>query len=328
MNAFLYTVLTTGWGASFFFTVIALRAFTPLQVVTLRMALAALVLTSVLALRRSRTSPGRPVMPRRQEAVHLLVLGSFNIALPFLLLTAAQRHVPSSLTVVLSATTPVFVFLLATLLRTEQFSAVRLLGVALSFTGVTVLAGLPGGGSPASWQWPLVVVLSSALYAAGNVYTRRHLSALDPLVIAWGQITAGACYLLPALLVAADPWPSSPELLPLPAVLELGVFASAFCYLLFFHFILSWGSTATSFNTYLQPIVGIALGVLVLNEPITTGQGLALTLILIGLTTFAAATLKPRPLPRYAESPPPTTPADPTRTRRPPPKAKPSRDRR
>lgn len=192
----LFALLTTGWGASFFFTAIALRSFTPVGVVVLRMALAAAVLTGVVLIRR-------PPLPAQRAAGHLVVLGGFNIALPFLLLTAAQQHVTSSLTVVLSATTPVFVFLFAGLLRAEPFSGRRLLGVALSFAGVTVLSGWHGGGA-GSWGWPLVVVLSSALYAAGNVYTRRHLAGLNPLVIAWGQITASLLYLLPAAALAGE----------------------------------------------------------------------------------------------------------------------------
>ncbi|WP_328469289.1 DMT family transporter [Actinoplanes sp. NBC_00393] len=281
----LFALLTTGWGASFFFTAIALRSFTPVGVVVLRMALAAAVLTGVVLIRR-------PPLPAQRAAGHLVVLGGFNIALPFLLLTAAQQHVTSSLTVVLSATTPVFVFLFAGLLRAEPFSGRRLLGVALSFAGVTVLSGWHGGGA-GSWGWPLVVVLSSALYAAGNVYTRRHLAGLNPLVIAWGQITASLLYLLPAAALAGGVWPAhSPGLLPLLAVLELGVFASAFCYLLFFRFILRWGSSATSFNTYLQPIVGIALGVLVLGESVNSRQWVALALILGGLAVFASEAVR------------------------------------
>jgi len=48
----------------------------------------------------------------------------------------------------------------------------------------------------------------------------------------------------------------------------------------------AWGSTAASINTYLQPIVGVLLGVVVLREAITTSGWLALGIILTGIAVF------------------------------------------
>ncbi|TYB54401.1 DMT family transporter [Nonomuraea sp. PA05] len=281
----LYAVMTSIWGASFFFTAIALRSFNPYMIVLGRMALAAVVLAVVVRVR------GLAVPRDRRLLGHLALLGAFNIALPFTLLTVAQEHVTSSTAVVLSATTPMFVFLIASLVtRAEPFSLPRLAGIAVAFLGMTALSAGPeagpAAGSMAYGLWPLAVVASSAIFAAGNVYTRAHLPHLDPAVIACGQLTAATLYLGPATVLTGNFSLARPALLPVLAVVELGLLASAAGYLLYFRFILRWGSTAASVNTYLQPFVGLLLSVLVLDEAMGAGQWLALAVILLGLLTF------------------------------------------
>ncbi|GAA2210517.1 EamA family transporter [Nonomuraea monospora] len=280
----LYAVMTSIWGASFFFTAIALRSFNPYMIVLIRMGLAAVVLAVVVRVR------GLAVPRDRRLLGHLALLGAFNIALPFTLLTVAQEHVTSSTAVVLSATTPVFVFLIASLVtRAEPFSLPRLAGIAVAFLGMAALSAGPvgsAGGPEAGGLWPLAVVASSAIFAVGNVYTRTHLPHLDPAVIACGQLTAATVWLVPVTVVTGHFSFGRPAPLPVLAVVELGLLASAAGYLLYFRFILRWGSTAASVNTYLQPFVGLLLSVLVLDEAMGAGQWQALAVILLGLLTF------------------------------------------
>ncbi|MCX4097120.1 DMT family transporter [Nocardia sp. alder85J] len=280
-----YATMTTVWGASYFFTAIALRSFSPMMVVFGRMAIATMVLGGV-AWRR------RPPRPTRRIMVLLCVFGLCNVTLPYTLITVAQTHLPSALTGVLSATTPIFVFLVAgPILRTERVTPGRAAGVLLAFTGIALLHPPGAGGGR---LWPLVAVAGSLVFAIGNVATGRYLAGVDPLVIATGQIGSAAILsALPAATIGTPIRAVGPA--PALALLELGLFASALAYLLYFRFILRWGSTATSFNTYLQPIVGLTLGLGLLGETITGRQWAALGSILAGLALFVARDLRTRP---------------------------------
>lgn len=288
--------MTTIWGSSFFFTAFALQSFGPLLIVMARIAMAAVILAVVVAV-------ARPPMPSaRAEWLHLIWLGLFNIAVPFAILTVAQQHVISSTTVVLSATTPLFVFLLAIATRAERFDPRRLVGILLCLAGVTVLTLYGGAAGAETWFWPLVIVGTSAIYAAGNVYTRRYLRDVSSLSTAWLQMTFGALWMLPAMWLF-DGWRIGPIVpMAVAAILELGVLGSALCYVLFFYFIRTWGSTATSLNTYLQPVVGVLLGVLILQERATPGAGIGLGLVGLGIAGFAWGALRPS---RQALSRPP-----------------------
>lgn len=283
----LYALMTTIWGSSFFFTALALDAFTPFQVVFVRMLLATVVLAGVLALIRPRWPRGAAIWG------HFVLLGLISIALPYSLLTWAQVWVDSSTAIVLSSTTPIFVFLIATLgLRTEAFGVGRLVAVSIAFGGVIVLTtGSPAGSS--SPFWSAIIVVTSANYAVANVYTRRFVSSVHPLLTAFLQLGFGTVWLLPVLLISGE-WrlPADAGLVGMLALLELGVLGSAFGYVLFFFFIATWGSTITSLNTYLQPLVGIALGVAVLGERPSWQAWLGIGIVVAGVALFGLVTLR------------------------------------
>lgn len=277
----LYALMCAVWGSSFFFTRMALSSFNPVTIPALRMTIATLALAVLVAIRRLAL-PRSPVMWG-----HLLVLGAFNIALPYVLLTWAQTRVNSSTASILSATTPLFVFLFAWLIaRTERFNALRAIGLLLAFAGIAMLYGLERGLGSDIGPWSLVIVLCSGFYAAGNVYTRRFVTGVHPFVVALLQVGIGAAILVIAGLATRTltiPLPNWPAFL---SVLELGLAGSALTYLLFFHFIQLWGSTATSLNTYFQPLVGLTLGIVVLHEGLNPMGWLALSVVLLGVTLF------------------------------------------
>ncbi|WP_309082621.1 DMT family transporter [Microbacterium sp.] len=278
----LYALMTTIWGSSFFFTALALRAFNPFLLVQLRMVLATVVLGLVVVLTRRRLPQTRRLWG------HFVVLGLISIAMPYTLLTWAQVWVNSSTAIVLSSTTPIFVFLFATFVtRAEKFSTLRLVGIVLAFGGVVLLTA--GGGGGGGWFWPVVIVVTSAVYAVANIYTRTFVSSVDPIMVAFLQLGFGMLWLAPVTTMTGSWHVEDLGLIPLIAVLELGILGSAFAYVLFFYFIRTWGSTATSMNTYLQPAVGVLLGVVVLHErPSATGW-IALAIILAGVIVFGAS---------------------------------------
>ncbi|MFT4050646.1 MAG: DMT family transporter [Microbacterium sp.] len=283
----LYALMVVIWGSSFFFTVVALPSFNPFLLVQLRMMMASLILGAVVWISRRR-------LPRAKALWgHFVVLGFLGIAWPYCMLTWAQLWVPSSTAIVLSSTTPIFVFLFATLVaRNEVFDGQRMLGVFVAFAGVVLLtsAGVGGGGS---WFWSAVIVFSSIVYAAANIYTRTFVSSVDPIVTAFLQLGMGTLWLLPMTTLTGSWYVQDLTMTALIAVLELGVLGSGFAYVLFFFFIRTWGSSATSLNTYLQPVVGVLLGVVVLHERPTPVEWLSLGIIAVGVLLFGTATLRP-----------------------------------
>lgn len=284
----LYALMTVIWGAAFFFTALALKSFSPILIVQLRTLMATACLGMVVLATRRRLPRGGRLW------FHFVVLGLISIALPYTLLTIGQVWVSSSTAIVLSSTSPIFVFLLGIFVfRSERFDLRRLFGIVVAFIGVVMLTTGGRIGSDSVF-WSVVIVLTSGVFATANLYTRTFVSSVDPMVTALLQLGFGALWMLPVTTFTGSWQVEDPSLLSILALLELGTIGTAATYVMFFYFIRTWGSTATSLNTYLQPVVGVLLGVLILGERPSLLGWAALAIIGCGVALFAWASLRGR----------------------------------
>ena len=129
------------------------------------------------------------------------VLGTLNAAVPFWLVAWGEKHIDSSVAGIAQATVPIFTFLLAArFLPHEPVGITRILGVAIGFVGVAVLAGFDPAeaGSRSSARSPSSSP-RSAMRAPGSTDSCRVQTVPGP-VLATGSMLAGGLILLPLAL--------------------------------------------------------------------------------------------------------------------------------
>ncbi len=276
----LFLILAMVWGSSYLFIKIGIESLSPLTLVACRLGIAGAVLGTVVAVARER-------LPRdRATYAKLGVMALLNVVIPFSLIAWGERYIDSGLAAVLQAITPLFTLVLAALaLDDESISLNRLVGLTVGFGGVVVLVsgslGSPTGDE--AWKGELALVGSSLAYAAGNVFVRRQVRGLRPMIPAFFQVSI-AFVVIAGLAVAFESpihLPTRPE--AILAVTWLGVLGSAFAYLIYFRLVHRLGPTRLSLITYLMPVVGVSLGVSVLGETIDARIFLASALILGGV---------------------------------------------
>ena len=214
-----------------------------------------------------------------------MVMAFFNIVLPFSLITWGERFIPSNLAAILQATTPLFTIVIASLaLAEEAITLNRLVGLIIGFGGVVILLGRGlGGGGGDQLIGEVAIALSSLSYAIGNVFVRLKMRGQHPTVPAFFQVGIALVAVTVLALVFESPikLPSTPS--ALFAVVWLGVFGSAFAYLIYFRLVHVLGPTRLSLITYLMPIVAIVLGFLVLGEVIDLQTFVGTAVILTGV---------------------------------------------
>jgi drug/metabolite transporter (DMT)-like permease len=156
-----------------------------------------------------------------------------------------------------------------------------LAGLAIGFAGVVLIMspGLAGAAGTAAGQ--LALLGSSLSYAAGNVYARRNVRGLPPMIPAVLQVTVALAIVAALAIVVERPWATAhPDLQAWFSVVWLGIFGSGLAYLAYFRLLSRWGATRTALVAYLLPVVGIVLGYLVRHEPIDStliaGTGLVI----------------------------------------------------
>lgn len=279
MNYLLLVGLGIIWGSSYLFIRIAVVEVPPITLVAARLVLAALIL--MLTLR----ALGRPFPKDRKLWRAYAVMGFLSGALPYILISWGEQYIHSSLAALLQATMPIFTVILALFLTDdERLSWNLVLGVALGFLGVAVLM-LPDlrQGLQANLQGQLAIVASSLSYAGATVFARNRLRGQPPLTSTMGQMTMGAAFTLPLSLLIDRPFALSPSLAAIAAWLALTILGTVVAYVIYYALIGRTSATLVSTVTYIIPIVGLILGALVLDEPVTINLLISLALIIVGV---------------------------------------------
>lgn len=265
-----FLLLAAIWGASFLFMRLATVEFGALPTAAVRVAIAALFLLPVLVLRGHA-----PQLRRHWRPV--LFVGLLNAGIPFACYAFALLHITTGLSSILNATVPLFGALVAWAWLDDRPGGSRLLGLALGFTGVALLAadsaGLKAAAGATGWRafLPLLAIgaclLATLCYALSASYTRRYLSGLPPLLTATGSLigaTLGlalpALWLWPAVMPGARAW---------LALLAVGVVCTGLAYVLYFRLIETQGPARALAVTFVVPVFAVIYGVLFLGEQVT-----------------------------------------------------------
>lgn len=278
----LFAGLALIWGLPYMLIRVAVAELSPPVLVFGRTALGACLLLP-LVLRRGHL--GR-LLPRWRP---ILAFTIAEIAVPWLLLSHAERRLSSSAAGLLVACVPLAGALVSRLSgRVEASLGARgIAGLCLGFAGVGALVGLDFTAGDA---WAVAAMIAVVLgYAVGPLVVSRHLADLPSLEVVAASLVAAALLYAPAVILAPPPaWPSARAL---AAVAVLGVVCTAAAFVIFFELIAEVGPIRATLVAYLNPAVAVAAGVLVLHEPFTAGTVTGFVLILSG--SYLAA-VRPR----------------------------------
>lgn len=268
------------WGPSFLFIKIAVAEIPPLTMVALRVGIAALVLNAVLK------SKGLSLPKGWATWKHFAVMGLFAHALPFFLFNYGEMYIDSALASVLNGATPLFTMAFAHFfIAEERMTWGKLVGILIGFQGLFILV------SPALFQGLqatafgiTLVTLAAASYAVAIVYSKKNIRGIKLVVAPAAQLTVATLYALPISLIFDQPWTlAMPSLAASASMIALGVMGTALAFVVYYHIIEKAGATYLSTVTYLVPVFGVALGVMVLDESLTWHSYLGCALILAGV---------------------------------------------
>lgn len=272
--AVLFIGLGIAWGIPYLLIKIALTELSPVTLVLVRTALAALLLLPIALLRREIA----PVLARWRP---VLVFAAVEVAIPWLFLNRAEQVLPSSTTGLLIASVPLAGLALAFLTgRAERLGRRGWFGLALGIGGVAALVGLDVGGSDVVAVLEVCVVVIG--YAIGPVILSRYLSDLPARGVIAVALTATALVYLPLTLATGglpSAWPSGQVVL---AVVILAVVCTAAAFLMLFGLVAELGPVRATTITYVNPAVAMIAGAIVLHEPITAVKVVGLVLVLAG----------------------------------------------
>jgi len=274
-----FLLLGTIWGSSFVWIKVAIEELPPATLVAERLTLGAVAMLILLLFIR-------PQRPTRGQVGHLAVMGAVNAGLPIFLISWGEQYIDSGTAAVLNSLVPIFSLLVAGLvLRSETWSLLRVIGILVGFAGAVVLASREFAFNPgsAAIAGAAAVTLASLSYAVGASYGKIRIRSTDRYVVAAGTLVFAALYVWAYALIADG----SPVLPTQPAtiigLLWLGLLGSFFAYVLYFFLLTHIGATVSTMVTYMFPVVGVTLGVAVLDEVLDARLLFGTALVVVGI---------------------------------------------
>lgn len=282
----LLLVLSTLWGASYSFIKVGVQTIPPVTLIAMRTLIAGTLLILVIRL-RGLVLPSDATTWRR-----FFVQACLNSVVPFTLIAWGQQTTDATLATILNSTSPIFTFLLTTLVtRHEVVTRRRLVGVGAGFAGICLIVGVQALEGLGRELWAQLAIVAATVCYAGAAVFGKGFKGLEPIVPAAGSLVCGASILVPASLVLEQPWAVTPSLESVSALLALSVFSTALAFVIYFRLVQTLGSVGTTAQAYLRVPIGVAIGIMFLGEQLSTTGFVGLVCVIAGV---AAMTISER----------------------------------
>ena len=288
-GALLFSV--TAWGASFVAARYVLSSFvpgmpvlSPVLLATVRFFMATVVFVVILLFRRP---PVERI--RRQDIAALIVLGQVGISVYFWLQYTGLKLTNASVSSVLVVgLIPLATMVVSGLARRESLRGKRAAALALGACGVLVVSGQNGFGVALETGFLLgsvCLVANAFCFAVYSTLMRKMREQYSSLVLTAAVTVSGTAGLLLASAFTQD-WSSLLRLEPVQwaAVVYLSLVCSVLAYFLYNHALSYLEASKAAVWLYLEPVVAMLLGSLLLGEAISAHTIAGGAIILLSLT--------------------------------------------
>ncbi len=275
-----FLLLTLIWGTTWAAIRVGLQGVPPFTGVALRFAIAG---TLLLAL-----APAFGVRLGRlpHEKALWVANGILSFCLSYSVVYWSEQYLPSGLAAVLFATCPLFVAVLAHfLLRRERLAPLAVVGLVLGFAGVAVIfsddLALLGGESVR--HAALVMLVSPLVSAVATVAIKRWGSGVHPLSLSAVPMLIASLLMAVVALAVERHRPLVLDARSVGALLYLAVLGSAVTFTVYYWLLARVAATRVALVSYLIPIVAVAVGAVLFDEPLRPRLLAGSALILAGV---------------------------------------------
>jgi drug/metabolite transporter (DMT)-like permease len=285
------------WGSTYLAIRIADRTMPPFLSAAVRFLVAGLLLAAVIGW-RSRRAERSALRITRRELLSAVLVGLLLLVGGNGLVVLAETVTPSGLTALLIAAVPLWVVLLRAAFGDRPRRA-TVVGVLLGFAGLIVLT-VPGTGGSVKLSGVIGVIIASVLWSVGSFASSRLPMPVNPFTASAYEMLAGG---IGDLLLGLGRGEQHRVHL---AAISTGSWL-ALAYLVLFGSIVAFTAYAwllqnaplslVSTYAYVNPVVAVALGWLILSEPISLPIALGGAIVVAGVGVVVSTERRRAPAP-------------------------------
>lgn len=273
-------IVCVAWGTTYLALRIGVLEFPPFLFTALRQIIAGVILTVFML------TLGKQSIPSREVIINQAIGGFFMISMGNGLVGWGEVNIPSGIAAVICSMIPIWVILInLAISRDEKPTFPIFLGFAIGLSGIILIFGenLADFTTSAYFFGILIIFMASLGWSWGSVWMKRKNQSSNPFMNAGLQMAFGGLFLLPASWLFDDyqaiHW-SSNVVYSLIYLILVGSVAAYACYS---YAIKNLPVTIVTLYAYINPIVAIVLGWLILGEKLNLRIGIAIIVTLAGI---------------------------------------------
>ena len=268
------------WGTTYLALRVGVTQFPPFLFSFLRFVIAAPVLLIFVF------TIGKRRWPDRRTLFNQAMCGLLMITLGISVVGYAEVYVSSGVAAIICSMMPVWTILINLIANNEERpNRIIVAGLAIGLAGIVMIFGehLAEFGDP-DYQFGIALIfVANISWAYGSIWIKKHNTAVDPFMGAGLQMLFGALFLIPLSLIWDDysniQW--SAEIAYV--LLYMALIGSVAAYACYSYAIKKLPITLVSLYAYVNPVVAVVLGWLVLNEKLNYTIGIAIALTVAGI---------------------------------------------
>eukprot|EP01137_Pigoraptor_chileana_P005777 Opistho-2@49305 len=269
------------WGTTYLAIRVAVHTIPQWFVTAMRQSIASLILLTVLLSKGELKWIGWKSLGRQ------ILLSSAMIIIANGMTTVAEQSVPSGLTSLLNALSPIVVFLGSVFIGLQKPTLKGFLGVIIGFLGVAFIFrdGISDLLDPHYQNGIMYIAIAILGWTGGTIYTKKytHQSSNIFLDLFYQFAFSAVVQFCIAMIFSKEIAPEKWSIQSLGAVAYLGVFGSVLGYVCYTYALKKVTATEVSILSYFNTIIAIFLGWLILDEVITIDLLIATALIISGV---------------------------------------------
>lgn len=269
------------WGTTYLGIRVAVESIPPWFITSIRQGIAALIVLGILLYKKQLSWIGWNNLKFQLIPSLLMIV----IANGFT--TIAEQTLPSGLTSIMSALSPVIIFIGGIIFGIEKPRLKGLIGVLLGFLGVVFIFrnGLEDILDPNYKTGMLFLSIAIMSWSAGTVYSKKHTHKSNNIALNLFyqfSISTVIQFVL-AFIFSSETDLNSWSLRSIVAVLYLAVFGSVLAFFCYHYALKRVTAVQVSILNYVNTIIAVFLGWLLLDEVITSDFIIATVLIILGV---------------------------------------------
>ncbi|HEY4189092.1 MAG TPA: EamA family transporter, partial [Candidatus Limnocylindrales bacterium] len=262
-------VLYVVWGSTYIGIKVAVDTVPPFVMGFLRFVPAGILLAAGIALVNRRTIR----RPSRREVVDASIVGTSLLLGGMGLVAWAEQTIPSGIAALLVALMPMWLAIFGLALFSERLPRGGVLGIAVGVVGVAILAWPAAGVDALDPAGLLALLIAPILWALGSIYAARRAVLPAPALFATGvEMIAGGFALLLASALTGELASFNPATVSTESwvgVLYLLFVGSLVGYTTFAWLLTVAPLPRVATYAYVNPVVAVILGAIILQEPLT-----------------------------------------------------------